>query len=95
MPRRGEVLVAIMNSQQDMEIAREQHWYRIPIASAKKYLKTCWAPEWLAFYQTRVFKQEAYQINYYAQVVQIQEVGRDVLFPDEPPNPTVISDITN
>lgn len=86
MPRPGEVLVAIMNSKRDMEIAQEQHWYRIPVGSVKKYLRQRWAPEWVAFYQTKVFGHEAYAIHYYAQVLNIREADRIELFPDEPPN---------
>lgn len=84
--RRGEVLVAILNNVQDMKIAREQHWYRIPIESVEKFLKQHWAPEWLAFYQTKVFGDEAYAVNYYARVQNICKVCRRELFPDEVPN---------
>ncbi|NJO40750.1 MAG: hypothetical protein HC769_06630 [Cyanobacteria bacterium CRU_2_1] len=83
MPQPGEVLIAIMNNKRDMEIAREQHWYRIPIDSGEKYLKRCCLPEWVAFYQTKVFGCEAYSINYYARVLKIQIVDRAQLFPDE------------
>ena len=86
MLRPGEVLIAIMNNRRDLEIAREQHWYRIPVGSAKKYLRKRWEPEWLAFYQTKIFGSEAFSIGYYAQILCIQEVGRSELFPDEPPN---------
>ncbi|NJL36754.1 MAG: hypothetical protein HC899_08315 [Leptolyngbyaceae cyanobacterium SM1_4_3] len=81
--RRGEVLVAILNNKQDMQIAREQHWYRIPVESVEKFLKQHWAPEWLAFYQTKVFGDEAYAVNYYARVQNICKVRRCELFPDE------------
>lgn len=36
MARRGEVLIAVINNQVDLVIAREQHWYRIPVAQSKK-----------------------------------------------------------
>lgn len=84
--RRGEVLVAILNNVQDMKIACEQHWYRIPVESVEKFLKQHWAPEWLAFYQTKVFGDEAYAVNYYARVQNICKVCRCELFPDEVPN---------
>ncbi|MGB0389756.1 MAG: hypothetical protein ACPGWR_33465 [Ardenticatenaceae bacterium] len=38
MSIRGEVLVAIMNEPRDLAIAREQHWYRIPVRSVKRLL---------------------------------------------------------
>ena len=86
MSNRGEVLVAIINNRGDFNIAYEQHWYRIPVSSAKKFIKQNWPPKWLAFYQTRIFGQEAYAINYYSKVIDIQKVYRQQLFPNEPLN---------
>ncbi len=85
MENRGEVLVAVLNNARDLEIAREQHWYRIPVESAEKFLKSknCWSPQWIAFYQTKVFNDEAYAIRYYAKVLRIVEVSRLDLFSDE------------
>jgi hypothetical protein len=79
----NNVLVAVMNNQRDMEIAREQHWYRIPVDSVEKHLKQPWTPDWLAFYQTKVFADEAFAIHYYASVEGIVEVSRSQLFPKE------------
>lgn len=86
MPKPGEVLVAIMNNKRDMEIARDRHWYRIPVDSVEKFLKKRWAPAWLAFYQTRIFGSEAYAVHYYARVLQIRQVARFELFPEEANN---------
>ena len=83
--RRGEVLVAIVNELRDLEIAREQHWYRIPVHSVRKFLKERWPPEWLAFYQPKVFGEEAYAVRYYGRVIDIRAALRRELFPDEPP----------
>jgi very-short-patch-repair endonuclease len=83
---RGEVLVAIVNNPEDMRLAREEGWYRIPVASARKWLGDRWPPRWLAFYQTKVFGHEAHAINYYAVVRDIRMVSRTDLFPDTPPN---------
>jgi hypothetical protein len=38
---RGEVLVAIVNNLEDMRLAREASWYRIPVASVRKWLRDC------------------------------------------------------
>jgi very-short-patch-repair endonuclease len=81
--RRGEVLVAILNNKRDFAILKEQGWYRIPTASAPKR----WPPRWLAFYQTKVFGEEAFAVNYFGRVRDIRVVRRPELFPDEPPNP--------
>jgi very-short-patch-repair endonuclease len=82
--RIGEVLVAIMNNQLDFAIARERHWYRIPVASAGRLLGDHWPPRWLALYQTKVFGPEAYAVNYFARVKAIRQVERWQLFPEEP-----------
>jgi len=87
MTNRGEVLVAILNNQHDFNVAYEQHWYRIPVSSVENLLKNRWPPQWLALYQTKTFGQEAYAVNYYAQVLHIREVYRQQLFPGEPHNP--------
>lgn len=84
MPVRGEVLVAILNDLLDFNIARDRGWYRIPISSAEKWLKDCWPPQWLAFYQTKIFGEEAFSVNYYAQVAGIRKVYRWELFPEQP-----------
>jgi very-short-patch-repair endonuclease len=84
MLERGEVLVAIINERHDFAIAGEQHWYRIPVASQKKWLQRRWPPAWLAFYQTKIFAQEAHSIRYYAKVIEIHHRYRSELFPNQP-----------
>lgn len=78
----GEVLIAIMNSKSDFALLQEQLWYRIPVASAPSR----WPPQWLAFYQTKIFGDEAYAVHYYGRVAAIENVKRDELFPHEMPN---------
>jgi very-short-patch-repair endonuclease len=78
---RGELLVAIMRDQRDFKILQEQHWYRIPTEKAPRRL-----PDWLAFYQTAEFGEEAYAIRYYGHVSEIRRTFRYELFPDEPEN---------
>ena len=74
------------NSQADLDIANEQHWYRIPVSSVTKWLKNRWPPRWIAFYQPKIFGPEAYAVNYYAEVINIQQVERQQLFPNQPPD---------
>jgi very-short-patch-repair endonuclease len=83
MPR-GEILVAILNNLEDMRIAREAGWYRIPVSSVRRWLRDRWPPRWLAFYQTKVFGPEAYAVNYRASVRGMRIVSRTDLFPDMP-----------
>ena len=84
MSERSEVLVAIVNNERDFAIIRDWNWYRIPVSSARKWLKDRWPPQWLAFYQTKVFGDEAYAVNYWARVLDIRTVRRWQLLPDEP-----------
>jgi very-short-patch-repair endonuclease len=87
MAGRGEVLVAILNNHLDFEIAQDKHWYRIPVASVNKWLKDRWPPQWLAFYQTKVFGAEKHAVNYYARVLRIRQVYRWQLFDMMPNDP--------
>lgn len=82
LDKRGEVLVAILHDPRDFAILREQLWYRVPVESAPKR----WPPEWLAFYQTKIFGEEAYSIRYYGRVREIRQVERQDLFPNETQN---------
>lgn len=81
--KRGQVLVAIMNDKAAWGILREQGWYRIPVANAPKG----WPPKWLGFYQTKIFGDEAYTVQYYGLVRSIRIVRRRELLPNEPANP--------
>src|SRR5436190_622672 len=78
-----QVLVTILNNLRDFEIARDRHWYRIPVTSADKWVGSRWPPRWLAFYQTRIFGDEAYAVNFFCQVLNIREVYRSELFPEQ------------
>lgn len=78
-----EVLVSILNDLRDFDIARDQHWYRIPVSSFDRWLKKRWPPHWLAFYQTKVFGEEAYSIQHYARIEAIHQRYRHELFGDE------------
>lgn len=84
---RGEVLVAILNSQEDFRILCEKSWYRIPVDSVERWLKDRWPPQWVAFYQTKLFKEQAYTVRYYAKIRDIRKAHRRELFPEEPTSP--------
>jgi very-short-patch-repair endonuclease len=77
------VLVVIMNNPRDMEIARREGWYRIPVKSAPSRL----GAEYLAFYQTKIFGPEGLAINYYAPVKAYRLARRRELLPEEPEHP--------
>lgn len=84
MPKHGEVLVAIIDDLLDFARLRKEHWYRIPVKSVEKWLGDSFPPEWIAFYQTKVFGDEGNAINYVAKVKKLQKVQRHELFSKEP-----------
>lgn len=81
-----EVLVAIMNNQRDLEIAQTQHWYRIPVKSANRFIPDLKQMQYLAFYQTQIFRRDGYAVNYYAEIERISRAQRIELLPDEAGN---------
>ena len=78
-----DVLVAIINNQRDLEIARTRHWYRIPVKSADRFIRDIEQMQYLAFYQTRIFERDAFAVNYYAEIERMSTVPRIELLPDE------------
>lgn len=77
------ILVAVINSPRDLEIARLLGWYRIPLRSAPKVI----AVDYLAFYQTSAFDQEKWRIQYVAPVRGHELTTRAELLRDEPDHP--------
>lgn len=85
--RRGEILVAIINDLHAWHLAYDDHWYRIPVDSVQRFLQSRWPPEWLAFYQTKAFGEEAYSVRYFSRILDIRRRTRLELFPNEPIGP--------
>jgi very-short-patch-repair endonuclease len=83
LPPERRVLVAMMNNRRDFAIARDQHWYRIPIKSAPRGIDS----KYIAFYQTVAFKDKKWSIHYRAEVAKMETVSRVDLLPDEPNHP--------
>jgi len=77
-------LVGIVTRRKDWELVRSRHWYRIPVRTAPEGLDKV---RYLAFYQTRVFGEEKWAVNWYAQVKDITRATRRELLPDEPGHP--------
>jgi len=82
-PETVPVLVAIVNNQRDLGIARREGWYRIPVKCAPRRL----GAEYLAFYQTKAFDEEAWAVSYYAPIRRVHLVQRVDLLPQEPDHP--------
>lgn len=78
------ILVAILPSPQDLEIARVLGWYRIPLRRAPKVVDV----DYLAFYQTAAFsEQERWRIEFIAEVRGHELTTRADLLRDEPDHP--------
>lgn len=77
------VLVAILPSPRDLEIARMLGWYRIPLATAPKVV----AVDYLAFYQPASFKEHKWRIEWIAPVKGHELAARDELLKDEADHP--------
>lgn len=78
------VLVALINTPRDLEIARAEHWYRIPAKHAPAHLTQI---RYLAFYMTKAFADCKWTIREYAPVRGHELVRRRDLFPGEDDHP--------
>lgn len=77
------ILVTVMKTPRDMEIARLLGWYRIPLRSAPKVI----AVDYLAFYQPAAFGDKGGRIEYAAQVRGHELTTRGELLRDEKDHP--------
>jgi len=77
------VLVCLLPTPRDLEIARILGWYRIPLRTAPKVV----AVDYLAFYQPGSFGAQAGQILYTAEVHGHELSTRAELLRDEPDHP--------
>jgi hypothetical protein len=59
------ILVAIIPSPEDLQVARVLGWYRIPLRTAPRILSV----DYLAFYQPASFKDRKWRVEYYAPVL--------------------------
>ena len=82
------ILIAYLPSRKDLAIAQNKHWYRIPVSTKRVPVmvknKTV---ELIAFYQPKVFKEDAHLIRFYGKVKSVSKVKRKNLIKDEPLNP--------
>jgi hypothetical protein len=77
------VLVCLIPSPRDMEIARLLGWYRIPLRTAPKVV----AVDYLAFYQPSAFGERSGQIEFIAAVRGHELTTRGELLKDEADHP--------
>jgi hypothetical protein len=77
------VLVAVIPSKRDLEIARLLAWYRIPLQTAPKTVQV----DWLAFYLTGAFGEQSWSVRHLARVRGYELVARRELLSAEPDHP--------
>lgn len=77
------ILVCLLPTPRDLEIARLLGWYRIPLRTAPKVV----AVDYLAFYQPSVFGERGGKIEYIAQVRGHELTTRGELLKDEAEHP--------
>ena len=74
------VLVAVVNNPRDLVIARQEHWYRIPVKRAPKRV----GGDYLAFYLTGAFPpDQRHRVTFYAPIYAYRLVRRIELLPQE------------
>src|SRR5215813_11974648 len=77
------VLVCLLPTPRDLEIARLLGWYRIPLRTSPKVV----AVDYLAFYQPSAFGERSGQIEYIAEVRGQELTTRGELLKDEANHP--------
>lgn len=77
------VLVAVMSRPQDLAIARDQGWYRVPEKKATRGVFF----EYVAFYFTSAFGEQGWAVHHYARRLGHELVMRRDLLPGEPDHP--------
>ena len=78
------VLVGVMPDPQDLRLAQDEGWYRIPVQHAPECTTDAAV---LAFYFTAAFAQEKWAVHWYAEVRGHELVLRRDLFPSDPAHP--------
>ncbi len=77
------ILVTLIKTPRDLDLARLLGWYRIPLRTAPKVV----AVDYLAFYQPSTFGERGRQIEYVAQVNGHELTTRGELLRDEKDHP--------
>jgi hypothetical protein len=79
----ARVLVGVVTRPSDLALAREEGWYRVPLARVPTHL----AAEYLALYQTAAFGEERWAVRYYAAIMRYRLALRRELLPAEADHP--------
>jgi hypothetical protein len=82
------ILVAIIPSPEDLQLARILGWYRIPLQTAPRILNV----DYLAFYQPASFKERKWRVEYLAPVLGHELTTRLDLLKDQVDHPRARED---
>ena len=77
------ILVAIIPSPEDLHVARVLGWYRVPFRTAPRILNV----DFLAFYQPACFRDQKWQVKYFAPVLGHELTTRGELLLEEKDHP--------
>ncbi len=80
---RTPVLVAVMNDREDLRRAREEGWYRIPLAKAPPNL----GAQRLALYLTAAFGEDGSAVRFWADIERCEVRRRRELLPEQSRHP--------
>lgn len=72
-----DLLVGVLPTKRDLQIALNEGWYRIPVDTAPK---RCFPPRWLAFYEGKSVRDDV-GIHRFAEVTGIELATREELIP--------------
>jgi hypothetical protein len=82
------ILVAIIPTPEDLQLARILGWYRIPLKTAPRILNV----DYLAFYQPASFRDRKWRIEYLAPVLGHELTTRQELLKDQADHPRAEED---
>ena len=93
MQTEKDFLIALMNNTRDFNIAQSQNWYRIPCSTKivpKSVLEK--TLKYIAFYQTKIFGDQAFSVRWFAEVKSITVTKRKFLLPEFKNDPKAEND---
>jgi len=79
----NDVLVGMIPKVSDFDLLQKEGWYRVRIGKQTPINLQNGQARWIAFYFPAIFKDRKYQIQFKAEIKQIEEVGFFDLFPQE------------
>jgi hypothetical protein len=86
-----DTLIALLKYKRDLEILHKYRWYRIPVKSSPQIVREN-KIKYLALYQPKIFKEDAFKIQWYGKIQNISIMKRRELLPEEAVHPHAFED---